>query len=97
MKNVQNHKDLTPTEIADYITMQTGIKISNRKVNQLLEEIGLQKKITTPQKKSYWRLTEKGKKYGNIYRVDSQYSLWSGTQIKWNENTISIIKLKLAV
>lgn len=86
---------LTPTEIASQLTEETGSRISNRQVNQALLDLGWQKKVTGPGKKSYWRLTEKGKLYARVYRVTSVNSSWSGNQIKWSKNSLASIKLSL--
>lgn len=87
--------DLTPTQIANKLTEQTGRKISSREVNQALEELGLQKKETTSGDNWQWQLTEKGKKYGRAYLATSPHNNWSGNQVKWREETIDLLKQKL--
>ena len=62
----QANVDLTPTQIANKLSEQTGTKTSSREVNQALKELGLQKKETTSQDYSHWQLTEEGKKYGRV-------------------------------
>jgi hypothetical protein len=93
MPTSQNSHKFTPTEIANQLTEETGIKISNRQVNQVLCELGFQRKVRTASKKYHWVLTDKGKTYGCLYRVTATHSSWSGSQIKWTEPIIELIKL----
>lgn len=67
--------------------------ISNRQVNQALERLGLQKKEKISVGKCQWELTEEGKKYGKVYLATSTSSNWSGSQIKWSEQVIDLLKL----
>jgi len=83
--------DLTPTQIAEKIAQKVGEKISARKVNQVLEKLGLQQKLKSKRGKSQWELTEMGKKYARVYQVESRQSKWSGTQIKWSEKIIDLL------
>lgn len=85
--------ELTPTQIAQKLTLETGQNISNRQVNQALEKLDLQKKEKTSGGKSNWELTEKGKKYGRVYLATSTNNNWSGNQIKWSEQIIDLLKL----
>ncbi|WP_414623374.1 hypothetical protein [Calothrix sp. CCY 0018] len=85
--------ELTPTQIAEKLTQETGKNISNRQVNQALEKLDLQKKENTSGGKCQWELTEKGKKYGRVYLATSTNNNWSGNQIKWSEQIIDLLKL----
>ncbi|MEH1934259.1 MAG: hypothetical protein V7L14_11155 [Nostoc sp.] len=87
--------DLTPTEIALRLSELLNSRISNRQINQLLEELGLQKHIKTRNGKSKWLLTEKGQKYGRVYLVTNTQGNWSGNQIKWSEEVINLLQRQL--
>lgn len=89
--------ELTPTQIAEKLTLETGQNISNRQVNQALEKLDLQKKEKTGGGKSQWELTEKGKKYGRVYLATSTNNNWSGNQIKWSEQIIDLLKLDFSL
>lgn len=88
--------ELTPTQIAEKLTQETGKNISNRQVNQALEKLGLQKKEKTSAGKCQWELTEEGKKYGRVYLATSTNNNWSGNQIKWSEKIIDLFKRNLS-
>ena len=92
----QANVDLTPTQIANKLSEQTGTKTSSREVNQALKELGLQKKETTSEDYSHWQLTEEGKKYGRVYLATSVHSNWSGNQIKWGEEVVELLKQNLS-
>lgn len=87
--------DLTPTQIATKLSQQTGKKISCIKVNDTLEKLGWQQKLKSTGGKWQWQLTEGGKKYGRVYKVESSYSNWSGNQVKWGEEIIELLKQNL--
>lgn len=84
--------DLTPTEIALRLSESVNSKVSNRQVNQLLQQLGLQRKLKSRQGKSKWQLTEKGQKYGRVYLVTNANGNWSGNQIKWSEEVINLLQ-----
>ncbi|MCX5984471.1 MAG: hypothetical protein NTY89_22330 [Nostocales cyanobacterium LacPavin_0920_SED1_MAG_38_18] len=90
-QNIPN-VDLTPTEIALRLSKLVNSRVSNRQVNQLLEELGLQKKLKTRNGKSKWQLTQKGQKYGRVYLVTNTQGNWSGNQIKWSEEVINLLQ-----
>jgi hypothetical protein len=90
-ENIAN-VDLTPTEIALRLSESFSSKVSNRQVNQLLEQLGLQKKLKTRKGRSKWQLTQKGQKYGRVYLVTNTNGNWSGNQIKWSEEVINLLQ-----
>ncbi|MDJ0553030.1 MAG: hypothetical protein QNJ68_01015 [Microcoleaceae cyanobacterium MO_207.B10] len=83
--------DLTPTQIAQELTEKVGEKTSARKVNQVLEKLGLQQKLKSKRGKWQWELTEMGKKYARVYQVESRQSKWTGNQIKWSQKIIDLL------
>ena len=92
---VLENVDLTPTQIATKLSQETGKKISCIKVNEDLAKLGLQQKLEPRGSKRQWQLTERGKKYGRVYKVESSHSNWSGNQIKWGEEIIDLLKQNL--
>jgi hypothetical protein len=90
-ENIAN-VDLTPTEIALRLSESFNSKVSNRQVNQFLEQLGLQKKLKTRKGNSQWKLTEEGQKYGRVYLVTNANGNWSGNQIKWSEEVINLLQ-----
>ena len=92
---VLENVDLTPTQIGTKLSEETGKKISCIKVNETLEKLGLQQKLKSTGGKWQWQLTEEGKKYGRVYKVESSYSNWSGNQVKWGEEIIELLKQNL--
>ncbi|BAZ30034.1 hypothetical protein NIES4074_24890 [Cylindrospermum sp. NIES-4074] len=90
-ENIAN-VDLTPTKIALRLSESVNSRVSNRQVNQLLEQLGLQKKLKSRKGKSKWQLTEKGQKYGRVYLVTNTNGNWSGNQIKWSEEVINLLQ-----
>ncbi|MBH8565348.1 hypothetical protein I8748_24730 [Nostoc sp. CENA67] len=92
MTNNLENVDFTPSEIAMKLSELEQKPISNRQVNQLLEQLGLQRKFKSSKGKWKWQLTQVGKKYGRVYSVTNTLRNWSGNQIKWSEEVISLIQ-----
>jgi len=91
----QQQQDLNPTQLAEKLTEQLGRKISAHKVNQALEELGLQYKLFSGEDWR-WDLTDKGKEFGKIYLVTGKPNQWSGGQLKWNPDLVNLLVPHLA-
>lgn len=77
---------LTPTEI--------GIKMGGKKaaeINKMFVNAELQYQYIGAKGKKAWRLTEKGKNYGEEFPYDAKTG-HSGYQIRWNESVISLLE-----
>lgn len=77
---------LTPTEI--------GIKMEGKKaaeINKMFVNAELQYQYIGAKGKKAWRLTEKGKNYGEEFPYDAKTG-HSGYQIRWNESVISLLE-----
>lgn len=85
-----------------YITVKmisSKLNISSIKVNKKLSELGLQIKETytrksaktgEDKKENQWRITDKGKEYGEEFPYNNHGH--SGYQIRWNENVINLLQ-----
>lgn len=80
---------LTPTEIGRELEKLTGKKISGIKVNQQLQAIQLQRKVST-----VWEPTILGKGLSVIlpYTGNNNHS---GFQLKWSTDVIHLLKDKI--
>ena len=73
-----------PTQLAKKLTEKTGTKYSARKINNLLLNMGYQRK-----ENEEWVLTEAGKQYGGAYPYERNGH--TGFQILWNEEILDYL------
>lgn len=65
------------------------VGLSARSVNQALAALGFQYQVEDSKGRKTWRLTDKGKKYGE--EMPFERNGHSGYQIRWTERTIDLI------
>lgn len=97
-EDMSEYKKLLPS--ADYETgflnaTEVGKRVggwSARKVNQVLAELGLQYQVEDSKGRKMWRLTEKGKQYGE--EMPFERNGHTGYQIRWTERIVDLIPTK---
>ena len=82
---VQEESFYSPTELGKLISHQLGLsKVpSARRVNQALQNIGLQVSLTTANGKKSWHLTEEGKQFGRRQLDSASRSSKAFTLLFW--------------
>lgn len=103
-ESLEEYKALLPPAEHEtgYITVKmisSKLNISSIKVNKKLAELELQIKETytrkstktgEDKKESQWRITDKGKQYGEEFPYNNHGH--SGYQIRWNESVINLLE-----
>ncbi|MDF9412955.1 hypothetical protein E1B06_14815 [Brevibacillus laterosporus] len=93
-RSLEPYRQLLPSathDIGNLTASDIGKKIgkSAQKVNQALLALGLQKQEIDFKDRKSWRLTSKGKTYGEEYPFVRNGH--SGYQIRWNEAVLSLL------
>jgi hypothetical protein len=76
---------LTPTELGELVGMKA------RAMNTRLEDAGLQVRKQKDNGKSFWDLTESGKRYGKVFLATSTNNDWSGGQVRWVRSVLDVL------
>jgi hypothetical protein len=87
-ENRRNQHLLTPTQIANICSERIGKKVTNQKINEVLQALGLQEKSG-----GFWFATKKGEEFSEV--VDSYHKIEHSpifhTQLKWRSGIIEVI------